>query len=126
MIVGVGTDIVQIDRIEETLGRLGQKFAERILAPQELQDYLQSPTPHRFLAKRFAAKEALGKALGTGIGQGVSWQHIEVSHSEWGAPLLNLSGEAEARMDQMAAQSAHLSIADEKDYALAFVVLSAS
>ncbi len=126
MILGVGTDIVQINRIEETLGRLGQKFAERILTARELDDYLQSSEPHRFLAKRFAAKEALGKALGTGIGQGVSWQHIEVSHSQWGAPILNLSDEAENRMLELAAESAHLSLSDEKDYALAFVVISAA
>ena len=72
MIVGVGTDIVQINRIEETLERLGEAFVARILTPAERLEFQSSANPHRLLAKRFAAKEAVGKALGTGIGQGIS------------------------------------------------------
>ena len=92
MIVGVGTDIVQINRIEETLERLGEAFVARILTPAERLEFQSSANPHRLLAKRFAAKEAVGKALGTGIGQGISWQHIEITHNDIGAPSLRLSG----------------------------------
>ncbi len=124
MIKGVGTDIVQIERIENTLSRLGDAFVKRILTPDERLEYQKSGNPTRLLAKRFAAKEALGKALGTGIGQGVSWQHIEVCHTDIGAPFLRLSERACERLEEVGASQHHLSISDEQDYALAFVVIS--
>ena len=126
MVVGIGTDIVQIDRIGQSLQRLGEKFAARILTAAELREYRQVMAPEIFLAKRFAAKEALGKALGTGIGQGVSWRHIEVRHTEWGAPLLHLSGEARQRMLAIGGGECLLSLSDEQDYAVAFVVINAA
>jgi len=124
MIVGIGTDIVQIDRIEETLARLGESFVERILSPAERLEFQASAKPHRLLAKRFAAKEAVGKALGTGIGQGVSWQHIEITHNDIGAPSLILSERARERFEALGGSSHHISISDEEAYAVAFVVLS--
>jgi holo-[acyl-carrier protein] synthase len=80
--------------------------------------------PAAFLAKRFAAKEAAAKALGTGIGRGISWQHMHIEHDEMGAPLLIFSGAAAQRQADLGSQIAHISIADELDQALAFVVLS--
>jgi len=126
MIVGIGTDIVEIARIKASLDRLGETFAQRILTPPEMQEYLASRQPERLLAKRFAAKEAMAKALGTGIGRGVSWQHMLVCHNEVGAPFFKLSDGAAERLMALGGCHHHLSISDEQYYATAFVVLSGS
>ncbi len=94
MIVGIGTDLVKVHRVEVSYQRLGDKFAERILSPKELDSFKINKKPNHFLAKRFAVKEAAGKALGTGIGQGVSWHDISVEHDHLGAPILCFSGKA--------------------------------
>ena len=108
MIKGLGTDIVEISRIQESLERLGQRFADRILRPEERQDFAQSNQPERFLAKRFAVKEACAKALGTGIGRGVSWQHLLITHDDFGKPQLLISDGAQERMAQLGAECAHV------------------
>lgn len=123
MILGLGTDIVEIQRINDSLQRLGDKFSKRILTETEHQDFKASKQPAAFLAKRFAAKEAAVKALGTGIGNGVSFQHFEVGHDAFGAPLLTISGYARELCQQRAVQYAHLSISDESHYAVATVIL---
>ena len=123
MIVGIGTDVVHPSRIKASLERLGQRFAERILTPDELQLWQQHARPEVFLAKRFAVKEAASKALGTGLGQGVSWQHIGLDHDELGAPLLQLSGQAEQRALQLGVSRSHVTLSDEVDTVVAFVVL---
>ena len=124
MVKAIGTDIVSTARIEAALERSGRKFAERILAPLEMIQFDAAPSPAAFLAKRFAAKEAAAKALGTGIGRGISWHHMHIEHDKMGAPLLILSGAAAQRQATLGSQKAHISIADELDQALAFVVLS--
>ena len=124
MVKAIGTDIVSTARIEAALERSGRKFAERILAPLEMIQFDAAPSPAAFLAKRFAAKEAAAKALGTGIGRGISWHHMHIEHDEMGAPLLILRGAAAQRQATLGSQKAHISIADELDQALAFVVLS--
>ena len=124
MVKAIGTDIVSTARIEAALKRSGRKFAERILAPLEMIQFDAAHSPAAFLAKRFAAKEAAAKALGTGIGRGISWHHMHIEHDEMGAPLLILSGAAAQRQATLGSQKAHISIADELDQALAFVVLS--
>ncbi|MEH6469810.1 MAG: holo-ACP synthase [Halopseudomonas sp.] len=123
MIVGIGTDVVHISRIKASCDRLGRRFAERILTPAELILWDSHSRPEVFLAKRFAVKEAASKALGTGLGQGVSWQHISMEHSELGAPLLILSGQAEQRAKKLGVNCSHLSLSDEVDMVVAFVVL---
>ncbi|SDI99701.1 holo-[acyl-carrier protein] synthase [Ferrimonas sediminum] len=123
-IKGLGTDIVEIERVEAQFQRLGQRFADRILTDNERNELMASKAPARLLAKRFAVKEAVGKALGTGIGRGVSFQHIELGHNDDGAPVLHLSGGALARMQALGATDAHISLADERRYAVATVVLS--
>lgn len=123
MIVGIGTDIVQIARIEASSERLGEKFAARILTQDEVQQWHQHRRPSVFLAKRFAIKEAASKALGTGIGRGVSWQHFHIDHNEWGAPQLSFSGGAAERAKQLGVNRIHLSLSDEQDCVVAFVVL---
>ena len=122
MIAGIGTDIVQIDRIKASLDRLGDAFAARILTDKEFQVFKSSRQPAAFLAKRFAAKEAASKALGTGIGK-VSFQHLEVTNKASGEPVLSFCGYAAELQREKKIRSIHLSLSDEKDSAIAFVVL---
>tara|TARA_R110001583_G_scaffold58923_12_gene175349 strand:+ start:2107 stop:2484 length:378 start_codon:yes stop_codon:yes gene_type:complete len=123
MILGIGTDIVHVSRIKASYDRLGRRFAARILTPEELEQWANQSRPEVFLAKRFAVKEAASKALGTGIGQGVSWQHISMSHDRLGAPLLLLTGQAALRAQQLGMNHSHLSLSDEVDMVVAFVVI---
>lgn len=123
MIFGIGTDIVSIHRIAAALARHGEAFAQRILAPQEWDGFVANAQPARFLAKRFAAKEAFSKALGTGMRAPVTWRNISVVHDELGKPLLNFDPELAAVLGRHAIRSHHLSISDEKEMAAAFVVL---
>ena len=125
MIVGVGTDICQVDRIAHSLARFGERFARRVLHETEWQDWLaQSDAARaRFLARRFAAKEAAVKALGTGAGRGVALSQVRVDHDALGKPLLEFCGEARSVQQSLQAGRTHLSISDERDYAIALVVL---
>ncbi|WP_153914078.1 holo-ACP synthase [Shewanella sp. TC10] len=122
-IKGLGTDIVEIARIEQQHSRLGDKLAKRVLTPAELEIYQDSKIPHRYLAKRFSAKEAAAKALGTGIGRGVSFQHIHITNSENGAPQVSFTDGALARMAELGASTAHITIADEQHYAVSTVII---
>jgi len=122
-VIGLGTDIVEIARLGDKDTRL-EKLAQRVLTNNELEYFRVSSHPARFLAKRFAAKEAAVKALGTGIGNGISWQHIEVSNNEMGAPLMCFSQGALERAEQLGATDVAVSIADEQHYAVATVILS--
>jgi holo-[acyl-carrier protein] synthase len=123
MIFGIGTDIVEVTRIEDSLARFGNAFAERILNEAEWQSYVQSNTPARFLAKRFAAKEAFAKALGTGLRDPATFQNIGVTHDDLGKPVLDIAPELQTLLDEKGVRSMHLSISDEKNLAAAFVVL---
>lgn len=123
MIKGLGTDIAEIERIESSLARLGEKFAKRILTSAEMLEYREQAMPARFLAKRFCAKEACVKALGTGIGRGTSWQHMSVGHDEFGKPLMLLTEGAADRMRHLGAVAVHLSLSDEKRYVVATVII---
>lgn len=120
MIDGIGTDIVRIARMQAALGRRGNALAQRLLAPAELPAFSGHADPSRFLAKRFAIKEAVLKALGTGLRGGIRWHDISVAHDDLGKPLLTLDGEAGRRLGT---RRCHLSVSDEQDYALAFVII---
>ncbi|GGQ10096.1 holo-ACP synthase [Shewanella litoralis] len=122
-IVGMGTDIVEIARIHEQRERLGDRLAKRVLTEFELAIYMQSNQAARFLAKRFAAKEAAAKALGTGIGRGVSFQHIHIDNDANGAPIIRFTDGALARLTQLGGSRGFISIADEQHYAVATVIL---
>ena len=122
--IAVGTDILKIERIDDVVQRLGERFVERILTPSEREEYAASARPNNLLAKRFAAKEAVAKSLGTGIGRGVSWQDICISHDENGAPSVELSGGAASVARQKGGSRVALSLADEEDYVVAFAVLA--
>lgn len=121
MIVGIGTDILQTDRMSAALKRT-PRLPERILTPEELEKFRAHRQPEIFLAKRFAAKEAAVKALGIGIGRGISWQHFAVVHDEWGKPSLEIRGGAAERAESIGCARLHLSYSDERDYVVAFVV----
>lgn len=129
MIVGLGTDIVEIARIEARVPAasdeqlVDSRLAKRVLTTSELKLFVASSNPARYLAKRFAAKEAAAKALGTGIGRGVSFQHIEISNDANGAPIVTFNGGAAERLAFIGGVRGHLSIADEKHYATATVIL---
>ena len=123
MIIGIGTDIVQIERIKHAFERQGERFAQRILCASELCLFHEKGQSIPYLAKRFAAKEAASKALGTGIGA-VSWQDMEISNDSKGAPVLKLMGAAKENMAALGASQVSISLSDEQDYAVAFVVLS--
>lgn len=123
MIVGIGTDIVRIDRFEAMLERHGPRVAERILGAEELIEYAAAARPARFLAKRFAVKEAVAKAFGTGFRDGLSLRHIGVRHDALGRPLLVFSERAEELRVSLGVADSHVSVADEREYAIAFVTL---
>ncbi|MDO8933094.1 MAG: holo-ACP synthase [Rhodocyclaceae bacterium] len=122
MIHGIGTDIVAVARLAELYERHGERGIAKLLAAEEHADCLSSTDAARFLAKRFAAKEALGKALGTGIRAPVLLTAIAVGHDALGKPAFRFAPELAAWMASRGLH-AHLSISDERDYAVAFVVV---
>lgn len=124
MIFGIGTDIVRVARMQQNIERYGEKFAERILTTQELDDYRQETRKAHFLAKRFAAKEAAAKAMGTGFRDGLMLSHIGVNHDVAGKPHLVFSAEAAHFVKKNGITSVHVSLADEEDHAVAFVTLA--
>ncbi len=123
MIFGIGTDIVEVARIEASIAQFGDDFAKRILADDEFSMYLQSKIKARFLAKRFAAKEAFSKALGTGLRDPATFQNIAVAHDDLGKPILVLASELQDFLQSRQITKMHISISDERNLATAFVVL---
>lgn len=123
MIYGIGTDIVEVARIEDSYTRFGEAFTQRILSASELDEFAQTTMKVRFLAKRFAAKEAFAKALGTGLRAPATFQNIAVSHDALGKPVLVLAPELQTFLEDKQILRMHLSISDEKGLAAAFVVL---
>ena len=124
-VVGIGTDILEISRIEKMTMQAQIRLAKRILTLNEIAQYQQTKQSPAFLAKRWAAKEAAAKALGRGIADGISFQHFEITSLISGQPVLTLSQRALEVAKQLGANHWHISIADERKYATAFVVLSA-
>ena len=123
MTIAIGTDIVEIQRIASALERQGDKFVQRILTESEIVEYQARGNSVAFLAKRFAAKEAIAKALGTGIGRGISFQHMIVSNNSEGAPQAELQANAAERLKQLGGSQVLLSLSDEKNYARAYVAI---
>jgi holo-[acyl-carrier protein] synthase len=130
MILGIGSDLCRIDRIAETLARFGSRFEDRCFTQRE-----QARANHRpaqkaeVYAKRFAAKEACSKALGTGMRDGVAWRDMGVINLPGGRPTLQLTGAAGRRLQEMIPMGyeadVHLSLTDDHPFAMAFVVISA-
>lgn len=137
MIIGIGTDLVAIKRIEDILYRMGSSFRNKIFTPREQEQANTRPNSQQvaFYAKRFAAKEATAKALGTGIGSSAGWQDIEILSQPSGAPTLHLSGKALETAQKLAQKKGktpnasnlqiHLSLADDT-FAQAFVVIEST
>lgn len=123
MIYGIGTDIVSVARIRKNLDRYGLRFAQRILSDEELAGFSHSRSPAHFVAKRFAAKEAAAKALGTGFSRGIGPRQISVSRQRGQRPMLRFDGAAGELVRSRGMTGAHLSLTDEDEHAVAFVVL---
>ncbi len=129
MIIGIGTDICIIARIERILKRYGQKFQNRCFSYKEQQKCCNTKNLAACFAKRFAAKEAVSKALGTGIKKGVNWKNIEIVNRQSGKPIIYLFGKAYDKLLELTPNNmkakVHVSLSDEKDYAQALVVIEA-
>jgi holo-[acyl-carrier protein] synthase len=123
LIYGVGTDLVEIGRVERALARFGERFAERILCEPELRRFREHAKPAAYLAKRFAAKEAFTKALGTGIRAPANWHGVWVSNQRSGKPQLEYSAALAALLETRGVQRAHLTLTDERGMAAATVIL---
>jgi len=123
VIYGVGTDVVEISRIQAALARHGERFARRILCAPELARFQSHRLPANYLAKRFAAKEAFTKALGTGIKSPANWHGVWVRNLASGKPVLEFSDALQRFLKTNSVTSAHVSLSDEKGVAFATVIL---
>lgn len=123
MIHGIGSDIVEYARIESMWARYGVRFAERVLSERELSGFKPGLHAARFLAKRFAAKEAFAKAVGSGLRDPVSLRRISITHDGLGKPVLQFDQVLRAHLAQLGISGHHLSISDERSMIVAFVVL---
>lgn len=123
MIRGIGVDIVKVDRIEQAVERWGDRFLKRIFTAAEIERCQQRARPAQCLALRFAAKEAFAKALGLGMRKGLRWRDIEVVQDHLGKPDLLLHNQAQRLLEAVEASRTWLSLSDERESALAVVVL---
>lgn len=123
MIHGIGTDLLDTTRIREGLARFGEAYAARILAPAEQAAYAASTRPAQFLAKCFAAKEALAKALGTGLREPISLRNIAVLRDALGKPHFELAPALTRWMQVRGLGAQHLSLSDEGELTMAFVIV---
>lgn len=123
MILGVGTDVVEIARVAAALDRWGERFVERILTPEERLRYAHTRQKASHLAKRFAAKEAFSKAIGTGIRAPFRWHAVAVGRDGRGKPGLVPSADMARHLAQLGVTASHLSLTDDAGVAMAFVVL---
>lgn len=123
MIFGIGVDIAEISRFKRMVDRFGDRIAQRVLTENEFKQFIKRNRSLSFLALRFAAKEAAGKALGTGISQGIGFQSIEVANNDLGKPELLFHGAASEFAHKNKITRLMLSLSDEKNYAVAMVVL---
>lgn len=122
-IYGIGTDIVEVSRVSAILARHGVRFARHVLNATEMPEYARANFPERFLAKRFAAKEAFAKAIGTGFRGKVTLTNIRITHDVLGKPELDFAPALRALVTERGIARCHLSISDEKELVAAFVVL---
>jgi holo-[acyl-carrier protein] synthase len=125
MIIGTGIDIIEVGRIESSHEKFGERFLKRILRPAEIEYCLSHKRPAPFLAARFAAKEAVSKAFGTGIGAQLGWQDVEVGRKPSGEPFVILHDGGLRLLEQRNARMVHLSLSHTEAYAAAVAVLEA-
>ena len=129
MIIGIGTDLANIERIEGTLKRFGTRFKSRVFTEREQMRADNAHNPAAVYAKRWAAKEACSKALGTGLSMGISWFDMSVSNLQSGQPVMHLTGWAQKRLEELTPEGyvskVHVSITDDHPWAHAYVVIDA-
>lgn len=123
MILGIGTDLCEIGRIQRALDRFGHRFARKVLVEAEYLRYERHRKQAAYVAKRFAAKEAFSKALGTGIRHPVNWQNIDVANARSGKPELRFSPALDAYLKKRGVTEVHVSLTDETGMACAFVIV---
>jgi len=123
MIFGIGTDLVEIKRIDTLYQKYSDKFVNKLLSPQEFERFEACTSPKHFLAKSFAAKEAFVKALGTGVRGGITLPQITIARTKNGKPTLICEGKAKEALVHNQIKYCHITLSDEKHHAIAFVVL---
>jgi holo-[acyl-carrier protein] synthase len=126
LILGVGIDIIEVDRIEAAYGKFGERFVQRILHPAELAYCLSHKSPGPFLAARFAAKEAISKAFGTGIGAQLGWHDMEVCRKESGQPYVVLHGKGQSLLAERGGGTLHISLSHTEKHATAVAILESA
>lgn len=122
MIFGVGTDVVELARIEATYRRFGERFVQRILMDEEVALFRESKTPVRFLAMRFAGKEATVKAMGTGFAHGMWVRDVGITSNAWGRPLVIFSERGQRVCERLGIGAGHVSLTDDAGLVIAFAV----
>lgn len=123
MIFGVGTDIVELSRIQSTYERFGEHFVRRLLMDEELELFRKTKLPVRFLAMRFAGKEATVKAMGTGFAHGVWLRDVGITNNDWGRPRVTWSERGQRVCDRLGIGSGHVSLTDDGGLVIAFAVV---
>ena len=123
MIFGIGSDIVEMSRMQSTWERFGEHFARRILMDEEMELFKRTKQPARFLAMRFAGKEATVKAMGTGFAHGVWMRDVGITSNEWGRPLIIWSERGQKMCDQLGIGKGHVTLTDDAGLVLAFAVV---
>ncbi|MDG1458214.1 MAG: holo-ACP synthase [Pseudoprimorskyibacter sp.] len=129
MIVGIGTDLANIERIQGTLDRFGDRFRNRVFTETEQRKAERRKDPADTYAKRWAAKEACSKALGTGLRMGIAWKDMAVSNLRTGQPVMEVTGWAKTRLEELTPKGyyavIHVTLTDDHPWAQAFVVIEA-
>lgn len=125
MILGTGIDIIEVARIAASYEKFGDRFVNRILLPDEIAYCLLHRRPAPFLAARFAAKEAISKAFGTGIGAQMGWQDMEIRRHESGEPFVVLHGKGQELFESRSARKLHITLSHTENYAAAMAILEA-
>ncbi|HNP34622.1 MAG TPA: holo-ACP synthase [Woeseiaceae bacterium] len=126
MIFGVGTDVVELARVQAVYDRFGERFVRRILMPEELELFHRSRQPVRFLAMRFAGKEATVKAMGTGFAHGVWVRDVGITNNNWGRPLVIFSPRGRRVCEELGIGAGHVSLTDDAGLVIAFAVVEAA
>lgn len=129
MILGIGTDLANIERIQRALDRFGDRFRNRVFTEHEQKRAERMQNPAAVYAKRWAAKEACSKALGTGLRMGIAWRDMSVTNLETGQPVMHVTGWAQERLNEMTPKGydavIHVTLTDDHPWAQAFVVIEA-
>ena len=126
MILGIGIDIIEVARIQASFEKFGERFVRRILHPDEIAYCLSHKSPAPFMAVRFAAKEAISKAFGTGIGAQLGWQDMEVRRKESGEPYVILHGGGQELLERRGGRAVLISLSHTQTYAAAVAVLESA